>query len=172
MTAFSDRFDMDGSLKIYIQPKGTPDKILFFSGKNRITNKAREHLLRLVVEAPSVLAPNPITGFKIGNGGVGQAPNGTETTLFSEIDPTGNYPTLVSYTLIDNNMVAEYTFELTTDDANGYNISEVGLFADNPWMGDGANGNMFNIKTFPELAKTASFSVSFVWRINFSGAAA
>lgn len=172
MSALIDKFGMEGSLSIYIQPKGSSEKILFFRGINRITNKAREHLLRLVVENPSSLTPNPIVGFRIGDGGVGQSTNGTEVALYNEIDPTGNYPTTVGYTLIDSNMVAEYTFELTTDDANGYNISEVGLFAANPWMGDIANGYMFNIKTFPELIKTASFSVSFVWRINFSGAAA
>lgn len=172
MTALNDKFGMEGSLSIYIQPKGSDEKVLFFRGINRITNKAREHLLRLVVESPSSLALNPITGFRVGNGGVGQTPNGTETALFAEITPVGNYLTTVGYALVDNNMVAEYTFELTTEDANGYNISEVGLFAANPWMGNIANGSMFNIKTFPELVKTASFSVSFVWRINFSGAAA
>ncbi|HET8686551.1 MAG TPA: hypothetical protein VFM18_07780 [Methanosarcina sp.] len=171
MTRLNDSFGMSGTLKIFITPKGSSESFLFFSGTNRITNNAREHILRLTVENPSTVATNPITSFKVGNGGVGQTPNGTETDLFASIDPTGNYLNTVSYALIDGNLVAEYSFELTADEANGFNISEVGLFASNPWMGDSLKGMMFNIKTFPELVKTAAFSVTFVWRINYSGVA-
>lgn len=166
----SDNVRMDATLTIMVIPTDSripPFK--HFEGLNKITNKARAHLLHLVTDNPPVYDPNPITGFKVGSGGVSVTPTGAETDLYAPITPAGNYDTTVSYGYSSGDMMATFSFQIGPDDCNGLDISEVGMFADNDWMDNPANGKMFNIRTFQEVTKLASFSLSFVWRVNFSG---
>lgn len=170
----SDSIDMNGELSIYIRPEGASEPFLFFSGKNRITNKARKHLLAMAVG----LAPayNPIVSFKVGEGGVAQVPSGTELDLYDPLDPDDviePYSDVVTYSFSDapTDMVAEYAFEVSASDLVGKTLSEVGLFCLNNWNGSPAStDHMFNIKVFPAVVKTNSFALVFVWRVNFSGA--
>lgn len=174
----TDSLSMEGELSIYIRPEGHSDKLLYFRGKNRITNNARKYLLRMVTETPSTLTPNPITYFKVGTGGVAQTLDGTETDLFTALDPSGGdpYTAAVTFGFPDAplNMVAEYAFEVATSELVGQVLSETGLFCDNNWDGeadiDTVEGQMFNIKLFPAITKSAAFALVFVWRVNFSGA--
>lgn len=169
----SDRANIEGELSIFVKPEGHEDKLLFFKGKNKITNKARAYLLQMVTEDPATLTPNPIVEFHIGSGGVGQTLDGTQTDLFSPIDPNGvtPYNSAVTVSIVPgtDNTVAEYAFEITTSELNGLNLSEVGLFCGSDWFGVPANGSMFNSKIFPSISKTSGFSLVFSWRINFSG---
>lgn len=165
MSKFNDSFDMDGILEIYLIPAGTEKRILFYRGKNLIMNNARAHTLSMATE--SLHSVNPITGFELGSGTT--PPTGIETHLTTAIDPA-NYPSATFTPSVDySSMVTTYTISLATTDANGYNLSEIGLFADNYWLEDSARGKMFNMKVFPTIAKTSSYSVVFVWKINFSG---
>lgn len=163
--------DAIGTVSVYLKPVGSDVSFCIFSEElNKITNKARAHLLRLATDNPAVLSPNPITNYRVGSGGVAVTATGAETALYSEITPAGNYDnTLIDKALTDSDRVAIYSFELAPSECNGLSISEVGLFANNYWLGSAPNGKMFNIKTFPEVVKTSAFSLAFVWRINFSG---
>lgn len=163
--------DAIGTLSIYLKPVGSDVSFCIFEeGLNKITNKARAHLLRLATDFPSVLPINPITNYQVGTGGVAVTPTGAETTLYAGVNPSGSYDgTILDRELSSSDMVATYTFELSQAEGNGLSLSEVGLFADHYWLGSPSNGKMFNIKTFPVVAKTSAFSLSFVWRINFSG---
>lgn len=174
----SDRLGMEGELSVFIKPEGLEETFLYYRGRNRITNNARKHLLAMVVD-PNVLtrpSPNPIVSFKVGEGGVGQVPDGTETDLWSALDPDDlSFPYLnaVTYSYTDSplDMIAEYVFEISAADLDGKSISEVGLFCETNWDGSPAStDHMFNIKAFPPVSKTTSFALIFVWRINFSGA--
>lgn len=160
-----------GTLSIYLKPVGSDVSFCIFEEElNKITDKARAHLLRLATDYPSTLSPNPITNYRVGSGGVAVTATGAETQLFTEIPPSGSYDnTVLDRELSSLDRLATYTFELSPEEGNGQSISEVGLFADNYWLGSPSNGKMFNIKTFPPVAKSSTFSLSFVWRINFSG---
>jgi hypothetical protein len=52
-----------------------------------------------------------------------------------------------------------YSFNLSSSQLNGYNISEVGLFKQST--------NMFNIKTFASIPKSSAFSIQFLWTIKY-----
>lgn len=170
-TDIQSSLPMVGTLSIYMKPEGQDESFCIFQDElNKITNKARAHLLHLTTDSPAVYAPNPITNYRVGSGGVAVTATGAETGLYSEITPSGNYAnTNISHSYSSLDRMATYTFELSTSECNGMSISEVGLFADNNWLNNPTNGKMFNIKTFPEVQKSSSFSLSFVWRINFSG---
>jgi hypothetical protein len=163
-----------GHLSIYMIPVGKTLEdggfCIFKDKLNKITNAARSHLLHLAVDTPAVYAPNPIVEFRIGSGGAAVAPTGNEGGLYNEITPTGNYDkTAITQTFSTNGLMATYTFDLDPSEGNGLTISEVGLFAANYWLNNPAKGKMFNIKTFSEVVKSSAFSLSFVWKINFSG---
>ena len=174
----SEDMEMNGELLVFIHPVGCEKPFLFYQGKNRITNNARKHLLAMVTGDPNHPDPNPnkIVSFKVGEGGVGQVPDGTELDLWSPLAPDDlNFPYLdsVTYTFSDNplDMVAQYAFEVAAGDLDGKTISEAGLFCERNWDGTVASTNhMFNIKSFPPVTKTTSFALVFLWRINFSGA--
>lgn len=166
----SDNVSMEATLTVTVVPTDSripPFK--HFEGLNKITNKARAHLLHLAVDNPPVYTANPITHFKVGSGGVSMVPTGAETDLYDEIVASGNYDDTVVSSYSSGDMMATFSFTIGPDDCNGLDISEVGMFADNDWLNNVANGKMFNIRTFPEVTKLASFSLSFVWRVNFSG---
>ena len=166
----SDNVSMDATLTVMVVPTDSripPFK--HFEGKNKITNKARAHLLHLAVDNPQVYEANPITRFKVGSGGVAVVPTGAETDLYTEIVASGNYDDSLTRSYSSGDMMSTFSFQLGPDDCNGLDISELGMFADDNWMNNAANGKMFNIRTFPEVTKLASFSLSFVWRVNFSG---
>lgn len=176
----TDMVGMEGFLSIYLTPEGSDRKIPWHLGpagpKNKITDAAREHLLRLAVGGPVSVSANPITEFRIGNGGTGQIVTGAEIGLYNEIDPiaAGYDPTDITRSFVllptPNNRIVDLIFTLDNGEANGETIDEVGLFAANGWMGDlGTYGRMFNIKNFPAILKTSGFTISFIWRINFSG---
>ncbi len=165
----ADNLDMDATLAIYIQPIDGP-RFKYFEGQNKITDKARAHLMHLVADSPAVYSLNPITHFRVGSGGVGANITGAETSLATEIAPAGNYTdTAIARSFSSSDRMCTFTFELGPDDAIGLAISEVGMFADNYWLGSSGNGKMFNIKAFPEVIKTSAFSLVFVWKVNFSG---
>lgn len=163
-----------GHLSVYIVPVGKTIEdggfCIFKERLNKITNAARSHLLHLAVDNPAVYAPNPIVEFRVGSGGAAVVATGNEVELYNEITPTGNYDhTAIIQTYNTNDMLATYTFELSPSEGNGLTISEVGLFAANDWLDNPLKGKMFNIKTFSEVTKASSFSLAFVWKINFSG---
>ncbi len=52
-----------------------------------------------------------------------------------------------------------YSFNITSSQLNGYNISEVALFRESL--------DMFNIKTFASIPKSSAFSIQFLWTIKY-----
>lgn len=165
----AETMPMEATLSIFVLPTDGSAAYKYFEGLNKITDKARAHLMHLVTDNPVLHSPNPITGFKVGSGGVGAVVTGAETDLFTPITPTGNYNTGLVYGYSSSERMATFSFQLGPDDANTLAISEVGMFASNDWLGNALNGKMFNIKTFPEVIKSAAFSLAFVWKVNFSG---
>lgn len=87
----------------------------------------------------------------------------------SGTEPTWN--TALGGTTVDNDITwvtrprslafksVTYSFNISSSQLNGYNISEVGLFRE--------SGNMFNIKTFPSIPKSSAFSIQFLWTIKY-----
>lgn len=183
---------IEGFLFIDLVPAGTDKRIPYLREKNKITNNAREHLLRLIMDDPATLTANPIIEYRIGGGGTGEIITGAETKLhfigvsagpledaatggYSPTNLTGPYPSTAiakSY-VVGNSRIVDVQFNLDTLSGNGLSIDEVGLFCQNGWMGDLATkGRMFNIKNFDAINKTNAFSIAFTWRINFSSSCA
>jgi hypothetical protein len=125
--------------------------------KNLITLTAKQNLLASVYNANQI--SDPVTKLEIGTGGcidpAGMYPKPINQTLTSLYTPLLGVPT--SYTL--NTSAPSVTFLATVDQstANGQNITEAGLYT--------AAGVMFNILTFPAIAKTSQFSINFSWEI-------
>ena len=63
-------------------------------------------------------------------------------------------------------LIAKVTITLGTDDANGNNINEAGLFtADSSAGGHGGPFNIFSLVTFPTIVKDSSRQIMFMWYI-------
>lgn len=173
LSASSDA-NMLGTLSIYVVPVGKTledgAQCIFRDKLNKITNSARAHLLHLAVDDPPVYAVNPITEFRVGSGGAAVTPTGSETSLYAQINPSGNYDaTALDKAYDPTQMIHTYTFEVGPSECNGRTISEVGLVANNNWLNNPTKGKLFNIKTFSGVVKSSGFSLVFVWKINFSG---
>jgi hypothetical protein len=133
--------------------------------KNLIVRAAkREHLSFLYDPNAKV---NRIDSFKIGNGGcydsLGRKPKRPDPTLNDLYNPIITYNRNLSITpsaLTDAQDYITVDFVLGPAEANGENISEVGLFKE--------SGDMFNIKTFRAVPKVDSFSLQFWWRILYA----
>lgn len=187
----SDKANLIGELSIdFVLPDGTKVPYLRES-PNRITNNAREHLLRLIAPAQTGVGANPILEFRVGNGGgTSVIPTGSELTLASPAPsggtlyyggynphvPTPNAlynPTAISVQFqIGNPRICTITFALSNADCDTLTINEVGLFATGPWLQGGTlatTGKLFSIKTFADIVKTNGFGVAFTWKLNFSG---
>lgn len=133
--------------------------------KNLIVRAAkREHLSFLWNKDAKV---NLIDSFKIGNGGtydtLGRKPKRPDPNLNDLYSPIITYNrnlSIIPSELTDAQDFITVDFVLGPSEANGENISEVGLFK--------ASGDMFNIKTFRSVPKVDSFSLQFWWRILYA----
>ncbi len=111
--------------------------------------------------------PNLIDSFKIGNGGtydtLGRKPKRPDPNmndLYSPITTYNRNLSIIPSAVTDAQDFITVDFVLRPDEANGENISEVGLFKQ--------SGDMFNIKTFRSVPKVDSFSLQFWWRILYA----
>lgn len=142
---------------------GTRERLV--EEKNLIVRAAkREHLSFLYDPNAKV---NRIDSFKIGNGGtydtLGRKPKRPDPNLNDLYSPITTYNRNLSITpsaLTDAQDFITVDFVLGPAEANGENISEVGLFKE--------SGDMFNIKTFRSVPKVDSFSLQFWWRILYA----
>lgn len=133
--------------------------------KNLIVRAAkREHLSFLWNKDAKV---NLIDSFKIGNGGtydtLGRKPKRPDPNLNDLYSPIITYNrnlSIIPSELTDAQDFITVDFVLGPSEANGENISEVGLFKE--------SGDMFNIKTFRSVPKVDSFSLQFWWRILYA----
>ena len=65
-------------------------------------------------------------------------------------------------------LIGKLTITLGTDDANGYNLSEAGLFVSSSASGGHAGPfYMFSIVTFPTIVKDSSRQLLFLWYLYF-----
>jgi hypothetical protein len=136
------------------------EKETIFEKKNLITVLGKQQMLLPLYSAS--LTPDPITTLKVGTGGTIDPAGLYPKTVASSL--TNLYTTLMnvtcSYTL--NTAVPSITFisDLNQGDANGSLITEAGLFKQ--------SGAMFNIKTFPGIAKSSEFALHFEWTIKIA----
>lgn len=138
---------------------------VFSDDPNVITRASkREHLSYLY--DPNA-KPNVLTSFKIGSGGTydveGRKPKRPDPNRNDLYKPIVTYNTgihVVPSTAADPQDFLLVDFVLSPDEANGQQISEVGLFK--------KSGDMFNIKTFRAVPKVDSFSLQFWWRILYA----
>ena len=133
--------------------------------KNLIVRAAKREHLRFLWDKTAVI--NRIDSFKIGNGGtydtLGRKPKRPDPNLNDLYSPITTYNrnlNIVPSTLQDAQDFITVDFVLGPAEANGENISEVGLFKE--------SGDMFNIKTFRSVPKVDSFSLQFWWRILYA----
>lgn len=147
-----------GILSISIGRKdGTREKI--FEEKNLITKAAKRFLLSgLYLPA---IASDPIINLKAGIGGnidpAGLYPKPEDPDQTNLITPVITIPTV--YTLDVPNIVVTFLADVDQSQANGQQLTEVGLFK--------ASGAIFNVKNHPGINKTSEFSVHYSWAIRF-----
>lgn len=132
---------------------------------NLIVRAAKREHLSFLYDANAVV--NRIDSFKVGNGGtydtLGRKPKRPDPNLNDLYAPIITYNrnlSIIPSALTDPQDYITVDFVLGPAEANGENISEVGLFKE--------SGDMFNIKTFRSVPKVDSFSLQFWWRILYA----
>jgi hypothetical protein len=150
---------LEGIIKIEKRyADGTKEVVL--EKENLITLAAKLAILSSIFSSTST--PDPVATLRVGTGGT--------------VDPEGLYPKAVSSTItglytplttavvsyVLNSSVPSVTFiaDLDQGSGNGSLITEAGLFKQ--------SGTIFNIKTFPGIAKTSEFSLHFEWTIKIA----
>ncbi len=136
---------------------GRKEKI--FEEKNLIVKNAKRFLLSgLYLPA---IASDPIINLKAGIGGnidpAGLYPKPEDPDQTDLITPVITIPTV--YTLDVPNIVVTFLADVDQSQANGQQLTEVGLFK--------ATGAIFNVKNHPGINKTSEFSVHYSWAIRF-----
>lgn len=149
---------MEGILQIeLVYPNMAP--ILHFREKNLITTAAKLFLLSGIY-LPNIVS-DPIVALEVGTGGT--------------VDPAGLYPLAESPT-----QTALHTYLLSTPTTYvpPVGVTAVTFLADlDQNTGNGsmltecamvkASGLLFNVKNYPGINKTSSFSVHYSWTIQF-----
>lgn len=141
-------------------------------GRNLFVNSGRQSLA-YAFGFRSPIVNYVCTEFGIGTGTTPpQASNtGLETPLKFYSTPGNSNPSVpdsffkpITSTTWTEPFVSATTITVAADEANGYTITELGLFSGT----DGTGGQMLLArKTIPGYVKTSASSFSFVWRIRF-----
>ncbi len=107
------------------------------------------------------IASDPIINLKAGTGGnidpAGLYPKPEDPDQTDLITPVITIPTV--YTLDVPNIVVTFLADVDQSQANGEQLTEVGLFK--------ASTEIFNVKNHPGINKTSEFSVHYSWAIRF-----
>lgn len=155
-----DAAKMRGDLQIVVRSAKTNKILRQIAVKNTITYRGLNAPLYLLAQDGIVVADYRITQLWAGTNST--PPSRSDIGLGSALptDPsTGGLVTLSAA----NRSISEPTSELLitasldTAHANGYSLSEVGLFL--------ANGQMFARQVHPTIPKTGAITVSYSWRI-------
>lgn len=163
-----ETFKITGELSIYKIYGSDPEfqvKELIFKEENLLTLLTKQQILSYIYSA---VTSDPINGIKVGTGGcidpAGLFPKQEDqnwTSLNSTITSIGTVGLLSVGQAVDNTIPkVSFLADIDQSTANGFNINEAGLFK--------ASGNMFNVKTFPSIPKTAEFSLHFEWVIKLA----
>ena len=137
------------------------DKVVpYFDKPNLITLAARQSVLAMLYLTGRT--SDPVTTLHVGTGGTidpqGLYPRAVTkgmTSLYNDV-----YTTNISYSADTSLPTVTFIADVPDTDLIGSSINEAGLFT--------TSGNMFNIKTFPSIQKTADFGIHIEWTIDFS----
>lgn len=151
--------------KIYGRDPEFQTRELVFSEENLLTLLTKQQILSYIYSA---VTTDPVNGIKVGTGGCidpdGLFPKQEDqnwTSLNNTITSIGVSGLLSVGQAVDNT-IPQVTFlaDIDQSTANGNSINEAGLFK--------VSGDMFNVKTFPSIPKTAEFSLHFEWVIKLA----
>jgi hypothetical protein len=164
----ADKFSIRGDLGIYLDYGNGKEK--FFEEQNLIVNAAKLILLKSVYLSSST---DYISSLRVGTGGtvdvLGVVPKmeePTQTGLITVIPGVSSsvngqdipgVATLVTPSPNEADLSVTFLASIDNSKANGYVISEVGLFT--------TGGSMFNVKNHPGITKSSSFAVHYEWTI-------
>lgn len=138
-----------GSVFLQIRDADTGRLIEQSEEHNLVVNLGRKNVARLLGGDATGKA---ITQIAVGEGTAAPAKGDTDlTNKFTKAIGSVSYPT-------DNSV--QFNFEIGTADANGKNITELGLFND--------NGVLFSRKTRAAIAKTSAVVITGIWTININ----
>lgn len=148
-------FGMEGVLSAYKTFDTHREKI--WTRHNLITRPAKLYLLSSLWDGGVVA--DPVNALKIGTGGAidpeGRFPKPEDPEQTDLITPLLSVAT--SYVVYPNDVKVTYLADLDKSEGNGLLITEAGLFKQ--------SGNIFNVKNFPAIPKTAEFGLHFEWSI-------
>ena len=152
---FENSFKLQGTLTIVLDDGKTKEEV--FQDKNLIVNTGKQIVLASLY--PNSLADSLQYGM-VGIGGATdpgglylKTPTPGMTALYSPVSTMGLGKTAQDLTIPSMTLVGI----LDNSQGNGYYINEAGFFS--------GSGYMFNIKTFPRIYKTNTFSINFSWVI-------
>lgn len=151
-----ESFQLQGHMKVFID-RGDGEE-LYFEKKNLIVTSGKVIVLRSIFPSSS---SDALSYAKVGEGGatdVGglflKTPTIGMTDLYTPVTSCSISSLSINTVTLSRVILAV----LDNSQANGHYINEVGFFA--------GTGEMFNIKTFPRILKTSSFSINFQWTIS------
>lgn len=165
ITLNSESVMAEGEVTILVTPSGCDESFVIFRDCNRIMDVSKAYVLSSIYN-PSFV-PDVVSTFKVGTGGTatigGSDPkpvSGGMSDLYTPITPAGNYnETLPTPAVSLDGKTVTYSFSIADTELVGTDINEVAMFRQ--------SGTIFNVKTFPSIAKTGGFSLTFLWTIRY-----
>ena len=168
-----------GELEIIATHVGSGEKKVLVDGANLVVNLARRDMSRLIAGAYTDLLPATtlaelkarcVTKMSWGSGGhypsnptIPIPPTSNDSALAIEIGVVGKKSVTYDFPA---SMIVRFESSLGESEANGYGISEAGLWTnDNP--DSPGNPILFARKTFGLITKTSDFIITFRWKIIF-----
>lgn len=120
-----------------------------YSGKNLVVNVGKQNVARLL---GGLSSGKPITKIGFGEGTTAPAVGNTSlTNAFTKDIDSVNYPSAKQ---------VQFVFSLSASEANGMNITELGLF--------NSSNVLFSRKTRSAIAKTSSVIITGIWTITIN----
>lgn len=153
-----------GELEILVTPTGGKS-LTIFRETNLIMDTGKAYVLSSIHS--NTFTPDILATFKVGTGGT-ITPGGSDvktpqpnmTDLYAPITPAGNYnSSLPSPAVSLDGKSVTFSFSIADAELTGQNINEAGMFHQ--------SGALFNIKTFPSIAKSGGFSITFLWTVRY-----
>lgn len=138
-----------GSVFLQVREADTGKLMEQYRAENLVVNLGRKNVARIL--------GGDSTGKAITKIGVG---DGTSAPAKTDTDLTNKFVKNIGSVSYPTENSVQFSFEIGTGDANGINITELGLYND--------SGVLFSRKTRQPIAKTSAVVITGIWTININ----
>ncbi len=176
----------DFGLQVFDHSTGVPQRKLRIRKKNQITNQGRIALLNLMRPGPYATAADPtdaavqlenrVWSLAVGTNNTPPTINDDDTTMsqawissfFFPVPSGGSECTIVATP--PNSYYLSVSKTLATGDANGYTLTEAGIFTrgDNDNPSSAVGQSLYARQIHSPIIKTSSMSIQYDWQLGIT----